>query len=106
MNIKKRKSNISAAVAMLLVFAVFVGFVFVMLNNASKTSSEEALRAAEASVVRAVVSCYAFEGFYPDNIDYLVEHYNLVIDRDKYLIYYGKSAENIMPNVIVTERVL
>ena len=101
----KRKSNISAIAATLSVFAVFIGFVFFMLNSASKTSEEEALHAAEAAVLRAVVSCYAFEGFYPDNIDYLTEHYSLVIDRDKYLIFYDKIAENIMPNIIVTKRI-
>jgi FlaG/FlaF family flagellin (archaellin) len=101
---RRGKSNIRAIVITVVCFAVFAVFLFTMLNNAVAVSGEEALRIARDSVVRAVVSCYAYEGFYPGSIEYLVEHYNLLIDTDRFSVFYDKLADNLMPNIIVTER--
>jgi hypothetical protein len=102
--IKKRKSNIHAVAVTAAVFVAFVVFLVVMLNNASALTGEEALQAVTDSVIRAAVSCFAYEGFYPDSLDYLTENYNLRIDFDRYFVYYSRIAENLMPNIIVTER--
>jgi len=103
-NKRKSKSDISAVMITLAGFALLLIFVIVMLNNAAETSWKEARQAAEDSVIRAVVSCYAYEGVYPDNIEYLIENYNLVIDEQKYLIHYEKMADNLMPNIIIMDR--
>jgi hypothetical protein len=101
--INKRKSNtLTAVVITVAVFVAFCVFVIVMLSNASATSEEQALQAVNDSVIRAAVTCYAIEGFYPNSIEYLVEHYNLRIDLDRYLIYYSRIADNIMPTVIIS----
>ena len=86
------------------VFAALIIFVLVVLANAEKTSKTEALAAVEQSVIRAAVSCYAYEGFYPADLAYLEENYNLVINRDRYNVYYDRIGDNILPNIIVTER--
>ena len=104
LTMKKRKSNVPAIAVTIVCFAAFAVFVITMLKNASATSWQEALKAVEDSVIRAAVSCYAYEGFYPDSVDYLVEHYNLNVDTEKYLLYYNKSADNLMPNIIVLDR--
>jgi len=103
-NAKKSKSNILPVMITIAGFALLVIFMLVMLTNASGTSQKEALQAVQDSITRAVVSCYAYEGFYPDNLDYLVEHYNLSIDDNRYLIHYDKIADNLMPNIIVLDR--
>jgi len=101
--VRKSKTNITAVVISIAVFAVLAVFVAVMLGDAVSTSGEEALQVIEDSVIRAVVSCYAYEGFYPDSIDYLVKNYNLAVDTERYLIYYDKMFDNLMPNIIVSE---
>jgi hypothetical protein len=102
---KKRKgSNRLAIVVTIAVFAAFVMFVIVMLRDASATSEEEEIRMVHESIVRAAVSCYSFEGFYPADIEYLVEHYNLILDRERFFIYYDRIAANILPNIIVRIR--
>ncbi|MCL2018854.1 MAG: hypothetical protein FWG70_03750 [Oscillospiraceae bacterium] len=100
----KSKSAIPAVIITVAVFVSFAAFVLIMLNNAVETSGEEALRAARDSVMRAVASCYAYEGMYPNSIEYLEENYNLVINRSKYIVFYDKIADNLLPNIIVTER--
>ena len=105
MNTVSRKNhNIIPYVITIAGFALLVMLVIVMLRGASKTSEEEGLQAAQDSIVRAIVSCYAYEGFYPDSIEYLTENYNLTIDKSRYLIHYDKAADNLMPNIIITAR--
>ena len=56
------------------------------------------------SVRKAVVQCYAIEGAYPPDIDYLEKEYSLEYNHDKYYIDYEVFASNVMPNVEVYER--
>ena len=62
--------------------ALFLGAVW----NASDSVEEEQLRMAEESIRRAAVSCYAAEGSYPQNVEYLTEHYGVQLDTRKYVV--------------------
>lgn len=53
------------------------------------------------AVKRAAVQCYAIEGAYPSRVDYLEEHYGLVVDHEKYEVFYSTFGSNIMPDVDV-----
>lgn len=81
------------------VFAIFL----TGLNSAQEESRLEGLRIVEESVIRSVVTCYAIEGIYPDDLAYLQQHYNLLIDQEKYYVQYAAFASNIMPQVTVME---
>lgn len=56
------------------------------------------------SARKAVVQCYAIEGAYPPDVEYLEENYGLEYNHEKYFIDYEIFASNIMPNVDVFER--
>ena len=103
--VRRRKSNFKAILISIVGFVVLAVFIITLLGNATATSGSEALIAVENSVIRATLSCYAYEGFYPDNIDYLIDNYSLMVDLDKYLVYYDKLewADNLMPNIIVLD---
>ena len=58
----------------------------------------------EQAVRRSTVACYAAEGVYPPSLDYLVEHYGLQVDRDRYVVHYQVIGENLMPEITVLER--
>ena len=58
----------------------------------------------QEQVRRAAVDCYASEGRYPQTIDYLVKHYGLVFDGERYSILYDAFASNIMPDIAVSIR--
>ena len=53
--------------------------------------------------MKAAINCYAIEGFYPADIDYLKDNYGLIID-DRYNVFYEVQASNIMPNISVNRR--
>ena len=58
----------------------------------------------EQAVRRCAVSCYAQEGFYPPNLQYLAEHYALQYDESQYIVHYEAVASNLMPDITVVEK--
>lgn len=55
------------------------------------------------AVQRAITSCYALEGRYPQSLDDLIDTYGLIYDDDTFFIDYQPNGENIRPNVTIIE---
>lgn len=92
---------------LLVTAAVFTICLTLMLYGIERTRlgvEQKELALVERAVKRAVVSCYAMEGFYPPSIDYLVEHYGLEVDQSKYYIHHEAFAPNVCPTVWVARR--
>ena len=56
------------------------------------------------SVRRSAISCYAIEGRFPsttEGVRYLEEHYGLVVDHKRYVVYYESLGDNIIPQIRV-----
>lgn len=73
------------------------------ISGASEANYAQQLRQTEQSVRRAAVTCYAVEGFYPESLDYLTEHYGIRVDESKFLVDYQSIASNIMPEILIVE---
>ena len=58
----------------------------------------------ENTLRRCAISCYALEGFYPPDLAYLLEHYTLSYDEERYTIHYEAIASNLMPEITVVEK--
>ncbi|NLB29110.1 MAG: hypothetical protein GX823_02625 [Clostridiales bacterium] len=86
------------------IFLVIVIILLSGLSSAEEASAAEQLAMLEGNVYRAIVSCYALEGSYPENLDYLIENYNVRIDESKFVVHYTIFASNIMPDVDVLVR--
>ena len=70
------------------------------LASISRTTAQEADRLKDA-VLQGAVQCYALEGFYPEDLTYLKEHYGLTYDPEKYVVSYEIIGSNLMPDVSV-----
>lgn len=84
-----------------------VGIVLVFLTalgNLRTGNKEEGKRQLEEAVKRCAVSCYAAEGIYPPDIEYMKEHYGIQIDESQYVVIYDIFAENLMPEITVLEK--
>lgn len=77
---------------------------YISLSGASRGGTEAGRMAAENAVKRAVLTCYALEGAYPENYDYLEENYGISVNTDRYIIHYEIFASNIMPDISVLVR--
>lgn len=103
----KKKNDFSVIKSLLLPVLCFVGFVLLFglgLNDFTATTAKEQLNSARKAVTRAVVQCYAIEGQYPPDINYLREHYGLTVDETRYIVDYQVFASNIMPVILVLPR--
>lgn len=91
--------------ALLLPLAVAaVALVFsTALNSLDQGRGEEDRRQLEQALRRGCVACYAAEGVYPPDLDYLREHYGVQIDEERYTVFYEVFAENLMPDITVLE---
>lgn len=84
----------------ILIFLAIVIILVLAVSDVSKASSEESLTIAENSIRRAVITCYAQEGRYPESIEYLKENYGLYVSDD-FTVHYDIFASNIMPDIMV-----
>ena len=77
---------------------------FFSISNVTKSSGSSGRERLETAVRKGALNCYAMEGVYPENIEYLEEHYGLQVDRERYVVHYTVFAENLMPDITVTEK--
>ncbi len=91
----------------LISFISFVFILFILFFSADKfdqiTTQSEA-ETLSISVMRLSVHCYAVEGFYPPDLTYLVEHYGLTYQSEKYFIDYQCFAKNIPPEITIVKK--
>ena len=74
------------------------------IHRLEQTRAAEEQQLLEDALRRGAVVCYAAEGFYPPDTDYLCEHYGIVIDESRYLVVYDAFASNLMPEIKVLKR--
>jgi len=64
-------------------------------------ADEQAQKMTYENIRRAAVQCYALEGVYPVSIDYLIDHYGIRPDTQRFVIHYQFIAENLLPDIAV-----
>jgi hypothetical protein len=79
-------------------FAVITAILLRGLSSTEAASREEQMEMLKNGIRRAIVSCYAVEGSYPESVDYIVENYGVVIDASKFRVFYTIFGSNIMPD--------
>lgn len=83
---------------LLLVTAGVLTLFFVLPRKDISAESTAAIREA---VEQASRQCYAVEGIYPPNLQYLQDHYGLQVNTRDFYIRYEAFASNFPPQVIV-----
>lgn len=103
----KKEKNSSELFLRIIEFCIAVLLIIVLtvsLIRMSGESSREGREQLESIIVKSVMACYADEGVYPADLQYLEDHYGLQINRDKYIVRYESFAENLMPDITVLEK--
>lgn len=80
---------------------LLISYLYFSAENVQKSKESENLNILSDAIRRSAVQCYAIEGFYPPNIEFLENNYGLVVDHDKYVVSYNVFASNIMPDIDV-----
>lgn len=100
---KKEKPAFIKILIPVILFVMIVVIVIIGVGNVQSSAGEERLRAMEQAVRRSIVQCYAIEGRYPANLEYLRDNYGLILDYDNYVYHYQRVAANLLPQVAVFE---
>ena len=88
---------------LLIIALVLAGCIMLIarIDRSDKAAESELVRKA---VREAAVTCYAVEGAYPDDVEYLRQYYHLSYNDDLYLVTIESFASNHLPDIYVTER--
>ena len=73
------------------------------LSSLESGRDAESQRQLELALRRGCVACYAAEGAYPPDLDYLKERYGVQVDESRYACYYSMIGPNLMPDITVLE---
>lgn len=102
-SIKKEKKSITSYAPILILIALLLGFSlfagFMTDNNA--TREKEILQNA---IDRSITQCYALEGVYPDNLEYLETEYGLTYNKEHFFVDYTYIGSNLRPDITIIER--
>lgn len=99
----KRSPYRNIILSLLLFAAVIAVFLYALVEMSEKTTAEQEKSLIEA-LNRGVVQCYAVEGSYPENLDYLREHYGISYNETQFFVDYRPRGENIMPDITVIRK--
>ena len=101
MDMKKGRVSHRALFISLAVFVALIVLAVTMIGQVGeRVDGEQAARLREA-LRRAAISCYAVEGRYPADLQYLTDHYGVVVDQSRFIVNYDVVSQNIMPNIEV-----
>lgn len=101
---RREKKRVLAGIFMPLLVAALLLCFLSALSNMTRGHAQEDKRRLEDVLRRAAVACYATEGRYPPDLEYLQEHYGVQIDSRHFTVSYMPIAENLMPDITVLEK--
>ena len=90
-------------IAIVLLIVLLLGGVWLLVSRLGTSSGNAQTQFVTEAVHNAALTCYAVEGAYPNNLEYLRTHYGLAYDQDRYLVTYSAFASNLLPEIYVTE---
>ena len=100
---KKRDSFWKGMILPILIFLCLLIFLSIGIGNISSASDKESMKILQDAVLRATVQCYAIEGMYPPDVQYLEDNYGVVYDHDRFIVHYEVFASNILPDITVVD---
>ena len=93
-------SRVGAVAFFLALIAAFV----LLVNGITVKGGNQEISMVRDAVKNAALTCYAAEGAYPQDLEYLRKYYHLAYNEEKYLVHYDAFASNVMPDISVVER--
>lgn len=101
---QSRLPRIPLALLSLLVWGLILGAFFFGVRSFGGYTEEKQRESLEHALQRGIASCYAIEGIYPPDLEYLEEHYGLSYDENLFFVDYQPVAANLYPDVTILDR--
>lgn len=90
-------------IAIVLLMVLLLGGVWLLVTRVGRSSGEAQTEFVTEAVHNAALTCYAVEGAYPTDLEYLRSHYGLAYDQSRYMVRYDSFGSNLMPDISVIE---
>jgi type II secretory pathway pseudopilin PulG len=101
---RNAKLPLISLIASLLIIAAAAVALLIGLSGYTDSYSDKQVSEVRDTVMSYVAQCYALEGAYPPDLNYLADNYGLQLDTEHYTYFYDLYASNIMPDVRVFEK--
>ena len=98
-NLQKAGKFIITAVLSLSIF--ILGYSIYIID---RDSSARETAAIQEVIDKALLQCYALEGSYPSDLQYLSDHYGVILNENDYFYYYEAYGANIFPDVQIVKK--
>ena len=90
-------------IAIVLLMALLLGGAWLLITRLGNKSGTAQTEFVTEAVHNAALTCYAVEGAYPNDLEYLRANYGLAYDQSRYFVRYDSFGSNLMPDISVTE---
>ena len=101
---EQRKNMVRRDIIKIIVFLAVIAGAWGLTARMGSAQKREESAVVEQAIRSATYVCYAVEGAYPPDLDYLKEHYHLSYNEHKFRVTYDSFASNMMPDIYVVER--
>ena len=86
-------------VVRILIIAAVLVLAVLLANRLGTEQNTEESRIVRDAIKNAALTCYAVEGAYPEDIEYLRKYYQLSYDQERFLVTYETFAANVFPTI-------
>jgi len=87
-------------------FIAFALFILIRSVSGYGVTNQSLSKANVQEIVETyAIQCYASEGSYPPDIQYLVDHYGLILDEERFIYEYDIFASNVKPEIIIIDNI-
>ena len=87
-----------------LLLLLLAGALCLIFSDGGRTLDDGSAAAIREAVQRRALQCYAVEGAYPSDLQYLEDNYGLQVNKQDFYVTYDAFASNLPPTVRVTRR--
>lgn len=85
---QKKKSFSHPMALSVLLCVVLLGLFLVSVNSLSAQTATQQQVSLENALQESVVQCYCIEGFYPESLQYLKDHYGIAYNSSQFFVDY------------------
>lgn len=101
---RKQKDSRTRMLLSACLFLVVILVFFQGISSISAGTRKRQRESLENAIMRSVTHCYAVEGTYPADLEYLRENYGLTYDENLFFVDYRTIGSNILPDITIIEK--
>lgn len=102
-NINKSKPAIMCVLPSVIIIAALL-FLIIGSDNLSSAGSDQEYTIVRNALDRSITQCYALEGAYPPDLDYLHDNYGFTYNTAHFYIDYQYIGGNLRPDVTIISK--